>query len=222
MLACSERAYTAAMLDRDACERRVYRLAALLTGNPLAATGVIAQVVDAQPDLRALDGAHMDRLTVLRSRDIPAATLVSDLVPTALSTALASLTPQQREAFVFARVFRTPMRETARAMDCSVTAIERHLHQADESIAMALGQPTASLAQTLLSYTQSLEVPAFYRNARLRRRGLRKVMIIVALTAGAVVLAAGVIWVARGAAQVLDREPARSPASSSPASRLAP
>jgi hypothetical protein len=214
------------MLDRDACERRVYRLAALLTGNPLAATGVIAQVVDAQPDLRALDGAHMDRLTVLRSREIPAATLVSDLVPTALSAALASLTPQQREAFVFARVFRTPMRETARAMDCSVTAIERHLRQADESIGMALGQPTTTFAQTLLSYTQSLDVPAFYRKARLRRRRLRKVMIIVGLTAGAVVLAAGVISVARGAArgatQVLDREAARSPASSSPASRLAP
>ena len=40
------------MLDRAACERRVYRLATLLTGNPVAATKVITQVVDAQPDLR--------------------------------------------------------------------------------------------------------------------------------------------------------------------------
>ena len=55
------------MLDREACERRVYRLAALLTGNPVAATRVIRAVVGAQPDLRALDDAHMDRLTVLRS-----------------------------------------------------------------------------------------------------------------------------------------------------------
>jgi hypothetical protein len=58
------------MADRESCERRVYRLATLLTGNPKLATGVITAVVDAQPDLRRLDSAHMDRLTVLRSREI--------------------------------------------------------------------------------------------------------------------------------------------------------
>src|SRR4051794_40768972 len=73
------------MLDREGCERRVYRLATLLTGNPIAATQVIAQVVDAQPDLRQLDGAHMDRLTVLRSREINPSFLIHETVPAAVS-----------------------------------------------------------------------------------------------------------------------------------------
>src|SRR5262245_27370010 len=47
--------YGVQMLDRESCERRVYRLATLLTGDPRAATAVIIRVVDAQPDLRRLD-----------------------------------------------------------------------------------------------------------------------------------------------------------------------
>src|SRR4030095_11058661 len=123
------------MLDREACERRVYRLATLLTGNPIAATKVIAQVVDAQPDLRNLDSAHMDRLTVLRSREVKPAMLVHELAPPEMAEALANLTPQQREAWVFARVYHVPEREVARAMDCSVTATQRHLELAETALA---------------------------------------------------------------------------------------
>ena len=47
------------MLDRVSCERRVYRLAVMLTGNPTAATRVISEVVNSQPDLSTLDSAHM-------------------------------------------------------------------------------------------------------------------------------------------------------------------
>src|SRR5688572_23257240 len=115
---CRTNSYTLCMLVREACERRVYRLATLLTGNPVAAAGVIAQVMDAQPDLRQLDGPHMDRLTVLRSREIPSAMLVDDAVPVALAQALAGLTPQQREAWILCQVYRTPIREAAKAMDC--------------------------------------------------------------------------------------------------------
>ena len=61
-------------MERPSCERRVYRLATLLTGDPVAATRVIESVVSAQPDLRRLDNAHLDRLTILRSREINPAT----------------------------------------------------------------------------------------------------------------------------------------------------
>ena len=92
------------MLDRTACERRVYRLAVLLTGNPISATKVIGQVLDAQPDLRRLDSAHLDRLTVLRSREITPAMLVDESIPRDVAAWLAGLDTQQREAGVFIRV----------------------------------------------------------------------------------------------------------------------
>jgi hypothetical protein len=185
------------MLDRDACERRVYRLAALLTGNPVAATKVIAQVVDAQPDLGHLDSAHMDRLTVLRSREIAPSSLVSELVSPIIAQALASLTPQQREAFVFGRIYHTPMREMARAMDCSTAATERHLHQADAALRTILDDSADKAATTLLSYSMTLDVPAFHRAARLRRKRMRLALRLAVLVLLAALITALVMYWAR-------------------------
>ena len=182
-------------MDRAACERRVYRLATLLTGNPIAATKVIAQVVDAQPDLRNLDSTHLDRLTVLRSREIKPAAIVDDLVPQLLSQALASLTPQQREAWVFTRVYRLTGRETASAMDCSVQATQRHLEQADA--AMQRPDPVTSAndpTQALLSYSMSLDVPNFYRIERRRRRHTRLALLALGIAGAAIAIAALVLW----------------------------
>jgi DNA-directed RNA polymerase specialized sigma24 family protein len=182
------------MLDRNACERRVYRLATLLTGNPLAATKVIEQVVDAQPDLRGLDSAHMDRLTVLRSREIKAATLVSERISIATAEALASLTPQQREAWVLARVYHAPEREIARAMDCSLTATQRHLEIADEAMAQRLGADVESASAALLAFSLALDVPGFYRIEQRRRRHARLAMMIVIAAAAALIISAVLLW----------------------------
>lgn len=182
-----------AMLDRQACERRVYRLAVLLTGNPNAATRVIEQVVDAQPDLRQLDSAHMDRLTVLRSREIRPARLVNDLVPDAIAAGLESLLPQQREAWVFSRVYQAPEREIARAMDCSVTATHRHLELADGRMAALRGPGGEDAAKVLLGYSMSLDIPGFYRTEQ-RRRRLSKTTIKAILIIGAVAALATVLY----------------------------
>ena len=109
------------MLNRHACERRVYRFASLLTGNPHAAIGVIESVIDAQPDLRRPDSAHLDRLTVLRSREIRPGRIDDAALGPAVAAALSALSAQQREAWVLRHVYRSPFRETARAMDCSIT-----------------------------------------------------------------------------------------------------
>jgi hypothetical protein len=186
--------YTLVMLDRQACERRVYRLAVLLTGNPIAATQVIAQVVDAQPDLRHLDSAHMDRLTVLRSREIRPGRLVSDLIDASIADALEGLLPQQREAWVFARVYRVMEREMARAMDCSVTATHRHLEQADAAMRLKLGARSDEAAKILLGYSMSLDLPQFYRVEQLRRKHARVAIILIAASAAAFVLAALLLW----------------------------
>lgn len=189
--------YTPGMLDREACERRVYRLATLLTGNPNAATRVIEQVVDAQPDLRDLDSAHMDRLTVLRSREIATATLVHELVPAPIAEGMASLSPQQREAWVFANVYRVPEREIARAMDCSVTATQRHLELARSAFAARLKPGDADPAATLLRYSMSIDVPRFYHMQRQRRRHWRVAIIIIGGIAAALIIGAAFAWWAR-------------------------
>lgn len=182
------------MLDREACERRVYRLATLLTGNPVAATRVIASVLDAQPDLRRLDDTHMDRLTVLRSRELKPGRLAVASVPGAAAEALASLTAQQREAWVFEHVYRLPRRDVAKAMDCSVTATDRHLHLAEAAVAQRLGDAVQGAVEAMLSYSMTLDVPAFYRAARNRRRQRRLLMMVGAAIAGLLAIIAGLIW----------------------------
>jgi hypothetical protein len=186
-------------MDRAACERRVYRLATLLSGDPRAAVRVIEAVVDAQPDLRRLDAAHMDRLTVLRSREIPATAIARQPdLPPKLGALLAALAPQQREAWVLERVYRLEPREAARAMDCSVTAGERHLAAADAAFAAA-GIDAAAAAAALPQLSRDLAVPAFHGARQRRRRHLRlvrRVAIAVLLLIAAAAIGRGLWWLA--------------------------
>ena len=177
-------------LNREACERRVYRLAALLTGNPHAATRVIEAVVDAQPDVRRLDSARLDRLTVLRCREIEPSVLVADAVPSEAASALAGLPAQPREAWVLGRLYRTPLRETARAMDCSVTATTRHLEKADREMA---GGDAEAWAKTLGAWSQTLDVPPFYRARRRRRQRVRRLAVAAFILAAV----AAILWAAQ-------------------------
>ncbi|MHC4100146.1 MAG: hypothetical protein ACYSW1_04580, partial [Planctomycetota bacterium] len=183
-------------LNRTACERRVYRLATLLTGDPVAATRVIEAVVDAQPDVRRLDSAHLDRLTVLRSREIEPAQITDPAVPPAAARALARLPGQAREAWVLTHAYRLELRETSRAMDCSTTATKRHLERAEQILAAALGDAVEIARQRLGAYSMSLSIPAFYRARRRRRQQARRLLVAVALAA----IIALILWAARQAA----------------------
>jgi hypothetical protein len=203
------------MVSLEACERRVFRLAILLTGDPVRAAGVIREVVGACPDLQGLDSAHLDRLTVLRCREAGAARRRRGLIrrrpsgpgaaPTgsgpppadarAALAALAGLPDQPREAWVFCRLYELPPREAARAMDCSRTATERHLAQADEHLARRRGGASpAAVAETLRAYTLSLDVPEIHRDAQRLRRRLRigRYLLLALLLAGAA--AAVIVW----------------------------
>jgi hypothetical protein len=177
------------MPARHDTEHRVYRLATLLTGQPLAATRVIEQVVDAQPDLTALDGAHLDRLTVLRSREIIPATIADDRVPAPIAAALAGMTPQQREAWVFTHVDSKAPRDMARAMDCSVTAAARHLELAEAAMSAAAVDAGADPAPALRAYLSALEVPEYFRTRRRRRARLRRLARVVMVVAAVLALA---------------------------------
>lgn len=182
------------MLNRDACERRVYRLAVLLTGNLRAAAGVISQVVDSQPDLRKLDSAHLDRLTILRSREVSPQSIENQAISPSITAALAKLPPQQREAWVLGRVYRLPLRELSRAMDCSMTATTRHLQLSDDAMQTATANQPTQAAQLLLEYSLTLDVPQFYRQQQQRRRFIRRVLWAAAILILLAVIMAIAYW----------------------------
>lgn len=184
------------MLDRQACERRVYRLATLLSGDPAAATRVISDVLDAQPDLARLDSTHADRLTILRTRELlasmpksTAAIIVDDALPHDIARALAHLEPQQREAWVLMRVYRMTDRETARTMDCSATATARHVELAESALREARGRERAeAAAEAVRTYAMSIDVPPFHRR-RIRRRRQMRLLAWLAIPVAIAVLA---------------------------------
>jgi len=177
---------------RRRAEKRVYRLATLLTGDPIAATRVLDAVLASQPDPTRLDRAHLDRLTILRCREVEPAQLVADQVPVEAARAVWRLPAQQREAWVLVRADRRPLREAARAMDCSVTATRRHLERAEAGLAESLGSGAAAATAALVEHVASIEVPAFHRAARRARAQRRRVIALVAIVA--VILAT--MWVA--------------------------
>ncbi len=182
------------MLDRAACERRVFRLATLLTGDPSKALRIISQVVDVQPDMRNLDGAHMDRLAVLRSREVKAIPLADECISTAVCGAIGLLNIQQREAWVLARVYGMEPREMARAMDCSVTATQRHLQQADDLVAGRLQSRAADAARRVLEFSMSLDVPAFHRVQQAHRKKAKRMMVALAMGLAMSIVFAIVLW----------------------------
>lgn len=185
------------MLDRESCERRVYRLAVLLTGDPQAAVKVISQVLDSQPDLRNLDGAHMDRLTVLRSREVKPAAMADPGVLEEVAEAVSRLPVQQREAWVFARVYRMEPREMARAMDCSTTALTMHLEQADAALVRWLGRNASLAGEQVLRYSLALEVPRVYRAARFKQERWRLIFLRVAVVVTVLAFVVGAVWLVR-------------------------
>ena len=188
-------------LSRVACELRVYRLATLLTGDPVKATRVIEAVVDAQPDVRRLDSAHLDRLTVLRSREIEPAEIADPALGPAAAGALARLPDQAREAWVLTHAYQLGLRETSRAMDCSTTATRRHLEHAEQSLAAALGNAVEIARKRLGAYSMSLSIPDFFRARRRRRHQARRLLLALCLLA----LIAAILWVA---GQVAGQSPA--------------
>jgi hypothetical protein len=186
-------------LNRAACERRVYSLATLLTGDPVGALAVLEAVERSQPDLRAIAAARLDRLTILRSREAPAGPLPAEVLPADAAGAIAGLAAQPREAWMLIRAYGLPLRETARSMDCSVTATKVHIEFADRRMAAVLdGAGIAAAIDALRAYSSSLQLPEHYAVNRERRRRNGRVLTLVGLILAVVVLMAVVDWLSPG------------------------
>ncbi len=186
-------------LNRAACERRVYRLATFLTGDPQRAIGILEAVERSQPDLRAVASARLDRLTVLRSREVDAGPLPVEVMPADAAGAVAGLAAQPREAWLLIRAYGLPLRETARAMDCSVTATTRHIEHADDRMAAILGGPgVAGAIEALRAYSKSLHLPDHHVVKRERRRRNRRVLTLIGLILLVALIMVAVDWLSPG------------------------
>lgn len=170
------------MIDRDACERRAYRLAVLLTGDPRTARKVLREILAAQSDLRLLDSSRLDRLTVLRCREVRSRPIEFANIPRSARRALARLPAQQREAYVLRHVYQADPRAASRAMDCSLAAANRHLELAERTLLDSLGGEWRAAAQSLLQYSLQIDAPKLPRRRfQIKRHGRLLVSIVLIL-----------------------------------------
>jgi|GEM_PF-3585120 len=118
--------------------------------------------------------------------------------------ALAKLDEQPREAWVLARLFQHDSRATSRAMDCSTSAVGRHLAIASDTLEAILGDGVACSTTALRSWLDSdaVAMPAGFTRrlgARKKRRSVaRLVRIAIGVLIVAVALTVTVILIMRG------------------------
>lgn len=183
-----------------AVERRIWRLAFLLTGDPDRAATLIDDVLGTGSDPATLEPARLDRLIVLRSREstkaagAPTPTPVAGMPPEAARTlgAALKLPPQPLEAWVLARVDELDALHMSRAMDCSKTAAGHHLEAADEAMRKALADRFDAGLAALRAFADSLDLGPIiaHHRARVRRRRQRRTLIV---TGGIAILALGLV-----------------------------
>lgn len=183
---------------RQALERRVWRLAFLLTGNREGAAALVDRILDAQSDLDALEPARLDRLVILQARELMGVAVPPPLshppaAAEAISKGLAaahSLSAQPREAWILARVDLVDELWMSRAMDCSRTAARTHLAAADENMRARLGEGYERTIAALRSFADGLDPGPIIAANRLGRKKARvRRRTAVAVGAAIVILA---------------------------------
>ena len=213
-------------MNAESLHRRLFGLALLLTGRPdrarVHAREVAATTRRRRGPLTMAPGSadRLERQILLACRrDRPAA---AGGVEPAFER-LEGLPLQFREAFVLVRVLGRSLREAARAMDCSRTAVRRHLSRADAAVLAAAalqpepGEPASRPSGEVLAGVVS-ELRGALRRAAAgpvaagtavdpRRRTLRRLVIAAAIVA-AMVLA----WQVWGRLTAPAEPPARVPA----------
>lgn len=194
--------------QRAALERRIWRLAHLLTGDEAGAAGLVDRVLDAQASPESLDWARLDRLVIQQAREMAAGTKGArpaaapagqgDLAHRTLATAL-EMERQPLEAWVLSRIDELDELRMARAMDCSRTALRNHLAAGDEHMRAKLGEGAPAAVAALKKYADSLDPgPIIARHRRKRRKQRNRRMVVVIGIVAIVVMGVALV-VLRGA-----------------------
>lgn len=174
---------------RGALERRVWRLAFLLSGDESGAAALVDRVLRARGGAASLEPARLDRLIIQHARSLAARTPAdeSDLAQVALRAAR-SLSEQPREAWILSRVDGVDELWMGRAMDCSRTAARMHLATADDFMKSRLGARHDAAVEALRRFADGLDpgpIIAAHREMVKKRRARRVTAgVIVGLLAG--------------------------------------
>lgn len=181
--------------QRAALERRVWRLAFLLSGDGAGAAALVDRVLRARGDAATLEPARLDRLIIQHARSLTARVPMDegDLAQVALRAAR-SLSEQPREAWVLSRVDGVDELWMGRAMDCSRTAARMHLATADDFMRSRLGARHDEAVEALRRFADGLDpgpIIAAHRVMARKRKNRRLVAgTLVALLGGLAVLMA--------------------------------
>jgi DNA-directed RNA polymerase specialized sigma24 family protein len=191
---------------RGAIERRVWRLAYLISGDAAGAARLADRIFRARIDLDALDAARLDRVIIQRAREIraskkkaadaqAAAAVKPEGDAAELLRTVRELPEQPREAWVLARVDGLDELHVSRAMDCSKTAARNHLHAAEERVMARYGPRLQQMVDELRKFADGLDPGRIIVEQRmLRRKEARKRALVIGgvafiIVAGAAVLA---------------------------------
>lgn len=190
-------------MDREeALQRRVIRLALLLTAEPSRAADALAIILSTNPDILRIGESRIDRMIIQHARgelapktasvtDIPLQTVVSLSEPARrLWNASRTLDTQPREAWILRDLEEMDEIPTARAMDCSRTAIESvHRPAALNTLRQALPEDYDTALDDLRAALERLDPDPMLVRARaardrtLRRRRITTVILIGVLLA---------------------------------------
>lgn len=193
---------------REAYERRVWRLATLLSGDQHRAAQLALRIVDTRASLEDLDAPRLDRLVILTARrwrdDSQAGSDAGSAASGEASERQAGSVPdaemilrylrsqpfQQGEVWILRRVDALEDIRASQAMDCSRSAAGRFLERAEADLLEHFGRPSEELASIVRDYADGLEPGPVIsaRRAELdERRRRRRTMVIVVLLGGALI-----------------------------------
>jgi hypothetical protein len=193
-------------------EERIVRLALFLTADEHASVRMIREVLGGRSSRTwgRLDPRHVDRLVVLRSREVrerragEAADHRPDVfLPSgaqALVARLHRLPGQAMEAWYFHHVEGFGLRDVSRVMDCSTTAISRHLNHAERTLREEGPIDLASWAEEIraaLTAYEPREVITWVHDQRTKRRFRRFVRWVVVCSLVGLLVVVVVLTVAR-------------------------
>jgi hypothetical protein len=189
--------------QREAFERRVWRLALLLTGDADGASKTLTAVARTARDLARIDAVRLDHLAVLHSREVMAQKrrrrAGADDVPLpegpAARTlgALMEMKPQAREAWVLTRIDELDEIHVARAMDASKTASANFYGAADTLIRERLDDDADAGVQALREWATSFDPDPWLLIHRERVKRWRRIKLVAALVFVGLVVLVGVI-----------------------------
>ena len=195
-------------MDReDALQRRVIRLALLLTAEPSRAADALAIILSTNPDILRIGESRIDRMIVQHARgelapqptsasDIPLETVVSLTEPARrLWDACRTLETQPREAWILRDLEEMDEIPTARAMDCSRTAIETvHRPAALNLLRQSLADDyDAALAQLRTALERLDPEPMLARARAAREHAIRRRRFTTLILIGILLVCFGIL-----------------------------